>query len=91
MVSTKGRALLLSILLVFSTGLTAALGGWLLGHPLKPITIEKTVTVEKLIPCPPAKTGAASTHGKQSPAISGTGTVTYGSQPVQPPPPKQKE
>jgi len=82
MVATKGRALLLATLLVIGTASTTALGGWLLGHPLKPITVEKTVTVEKLVPCPPAKTGAASTHGAQSPANSGSGNATtYGSPP----------
>jgi len=93
LVSTKRRAIFLATMLVVGTASTAALGGWLLGHPLKPVTVEKTVTVEKLVPCPPAKTGAATTRGAQSPANSGSGnTTTYGSQPAQlQPPPKQKE
>jgi len=84
MVASKGRALFLAILLVVGTALTAALGGWVLGHPLKPI--EKTVYVQTpcaVCPvCPPSKTGAASTKGNQSPASTGSGnTVTYGTPP----------
>jgi hypothetical protein len=89
MVSTKGRSLFLAILLVVGTALTATFGGYLLGHPVKPTIVEKTVTVEKPVPCSPTTTGDASTHGAQSPANSGVqNTTTYGAQPAPPDKPK---
>jgi hypothetical protein len=64
---------------------------WLHDNPLTPTIIEKTVTVEKTVPCPPATTGAATTRGAQSPANSSSGnTTTYGPSPVQPPPTSHK-
>lgn len=46
-------------------------------NPLKPEV--KTITIEKTLPCPPSKSGAATTRGQQSPAITGSNNpVTYG-------------
>jgi hypothetical protein len=58
----------------------------LLKYRPAPVVIEKPVIVEKAVPCPPAKSGAATTHGTESPAISGSNNgVSYG----QPAPKKQ--
>jgi hypothetical protein len=84
-VSTKGRALFLAVLLVIGTALTAALGGWLLGHPLKPV--EKAVYVDKPCPacpvCPANKTGSATARaGQGGTAIGHSGNGdTYTVQP----------
>lgn len=69
MVSTKGRAILVTVLLVISV----AFGGFL-SHWLWTFT-----------PTPAVVTGAATTRGAQSPANSGSGnTTTYGSLPTPP-------
>lgn len=92
---SKTRALILSLGLVFSTIAAGFVTGWLWRFKPAPTIIEKPVTVEKIIPCPPAKTGPATTRGAQSPANSGSGnTTTYGVAPppqTQQLPPKQKE
>ena len=65
------------------TRVTVAVGVALLMYHPQPNTV--TVTVEKTVtlPCPPAKSGSASTKGQQSPAISGSGNpVTYGQPPA---------
>lgn len=68
-----------AFLLLAGTFFTIGLGFWLWNHPLKPSIIEKTITVEKTLPCPPTKTGNATTHGLQSPANSGSNnSTTYG-------------
>jgi hypothetical protein len=91
MASSKTLAGWFAFSLVIGAVGTAIIGTALLMYHPKPVTVEKPVIVEKIIPCPPAETGAASTHGAQSPANSGSGnTTTYGSQPAQPPPPSNK-
>jgi hypothetical protein len=80
-VGRRNTGIHLAIAAVLIMGAVGAgiLGGYLSGHPIKPYVVEKTVTVEKLVPCPPAKTGSASTKGQQSPATSGNqNSVTYG-------------
>jgi hypothetical protein len=65
---------------------SAIIGTALLMYHPQPVTVEKTVTVEKPILCPPSQTGAATSKGTNSPATSGTGnTITYGTLP----PPKK--
>ena len=58
-------------LLLVSTIFTIGLGFWIWYHPLKPVTIERTITVEKPIPCPATKTGPAT-------ARSGPGGTAIG-------------
>jgi hypothetical protein len=66
--------------------LTAVVGTVILMYHPQPQTVVKTVTVEKTVPCPPTKSGAATTRGAQAPAITGNGNpVSYG----QSLPPKQ--
>ena len=86
MLSSKGKAWTVTILLILSVFLAGWVSHWVWNFNPEPIVVEKTVTVEKPVPCPPSKTGAATTKGRQSPAISGTGTVTYGSSPAAQPP-----
>lgn len=88
-ISTKGRVLAVAILATIGTVVTAVIGTALFMYHPKPEVVEKTVIVEKVVPCPPATTGAASTHGAQSPAISGSGN-TVGPTPAQPPPQKKQ-
>ncbi|SRR6266446_5278827 len=74
-----------TIILAAAALTMAGFAVWLHDHPLTPTIIEKTVTVEKTVPCPPATTGAATTSGAQSPANSSSGNTTnYGPPPVQP-------
>jgi hypothetical protein len=75
---------LFTVILAAAALTMAGLAVWLHDHPLTPTIIEKTVTVEKSVPCPPSNTGAANTSGAQSPANSSSGNTTiYGSPPVQ--------
>jgi hypothetical protein len=94
--SKKRRTWILAGFLFLSTLTCIVFGSWILfADPFRPIIKEKTVNVEKLVPCPvppPTKSGAATTRGAQSPAITGSGNpVTYG-QPVggQPASPKKE-
>jgi hypothetical protein len=81
-----------TILLPLACIATAYVAFWLFYFSPAPVTIEKPVIVEKSIPCPPAETGAASTHGAQSPANSGSGnTTSYGTPPPKPDPKEQKK
>lgn len=77
--------LAISVLLFIGTVVTIAFAAWMFfAKPLRPKiqTAEKTVYVDKYLPCPPEKTGNATTHGAQAPASSGNGnTVNYGQQP----------
>jgi hypothetical protein len=66
----------LAIILTIGSAAAVGFGVWLIDHPLKPI--EKTVYVEKVVPCPvppPAKSGNATTRGANSPAVSGSGNT----------------
>jgi hypothetical protein len=84
MASTKGRALALAILLSASTAVGGFLCHWIWTFNPPPTLIEKAT--DKPIPCVPSQSGAASTKGQQSPAMSGSGnSVNYGQTP---PPPK---
>lgn len=77
---------LFTIILAAAALAMAGFTVWLYDHAIKPVTVEKIVIVEKLVPCPPANTGAATTRGSQSPAISGSGnTTTFGATQAQPP------
>lgn len=74
----RGR-LWFAILPVAGVILTAVIGTALVMYHPKPVTVEVPVTIEKIVPCPPAKTGPATTRGEQSPANSGNGNpTTYG-------------
>ena len=77
----KFNSLALSVM-VIGTAVTVAFATWMLiAKPLRPKiqTVEKTVYVDKYLPCPPEKTGNARTGGAQSPATTGSGNVvTYG-------------
>jgi hypothetical protein len=80
--TTSKHSLLLAILLVVGTAGTAGTAIWLHDHPRivwKTVVVEKPVTVEKLLPCPPSKSGSATTRGPQSPANTGSNNTTnYG-------------
>jgi hypothetical protein len=79
---SRAKQIGFAILLVSGTATAACFGGWLWAHPLKPVVLEKTVVVEKQVPCPPTKSGNASTRGASSPAISGSGNgLNIGVQP----------
>lgn len=86
MPSRPPAPLLLSVILFAGTLACIVFGCWIFfTNPFKPTVVEKTVIVEKTPACPPAKSGAATTRGQQSPAVTGSGnTVTVG-QPTQPP------
>jgi low temperature requirement protein LtrA len=76
---------LFTVILAAAALTMAGFAVWLHDHPLRPTIIEKTVTVEKTVPCPPSNTDAATTSGAQSPANSSSGNTTiYGPPPVQP-------
>lgn len=81
-VLTKFNPLPVSIILFIGMALTIAFGTWMvIAKPLRPKiqTVEKTVYVDRLIPCPPTESGNATTHGAQSPANSGSNNPTnYG-------------
>jgi hypothetical protein len=84
--------LTVSVLLLIGTAATIAFGTWMLvAKPLRPRTqtVEKTVYVEKSIPCPPSRTGNATSRGAESPANSGSNNPTsYQGSPA--PPEKSK-
>ena len=92
--SGKGRHTLLAFLPLIGTIVTIGFGFWLIYHPIRPVTIEKPVIVEKSVPCPtlpPTKSGNAKTGAANSPAITGSGNaVTYGPPPTNQPPNKKK-
>jgi len=76
----------LAFLLVAGTASAVGLGVWIRDHPPQPRVVTVVKTVEKAVPCPPTKSGPATTKGTQSPAISGSGNgVNYGTTP----PPKK--
>lgn len=84
---------LLAAIVIYIIGLcgVVALGVALLMYHPQPKIIEKPVTVEKLIPCPPAKTGTASARS----GAGGVSTAHSGSNdtiqvPQSSTPPKQK-
>lgn len=74
--------LLVSIVLFIGMAATIVFGTWMaIAKPLRPKIqiVEKKVYVGVPIPCPPSRTGPASTHGHKSPANSGSNnTTTYG-------------
>jgi hypothetical protein len=83
---SKGKALFLCVSLSISTIAVGFAAGWLWTYKPTPAVVEKIVTVDKPIPCPPAQTGDASTRAAQSPANTGSqNTTTYGT-----PPPEKK-
>jgi hypothetical protein len=91
MFSSK-RTWLLAGLLFLGMASCIGFGSWMLfADPFRPVTIEKIVTVEKTVPCPPAKTGAATSKGANSPANSGSGNnITYGLPPASSQAPKKE-
>jgi hypothetical protein len=89
----KFNPLTVSIVLFVGTAVTTiAFGIWMfVAKPLGPRiqTVEKTVYVDRSIPCPPSRTGNATSRGAQSPANSGSNNPTnYQSSPA--PPEKSK-
>ncbi len=74
--------LAISVTLFVGAAVTISFAAWMFfDKPLRPKiqTVEKTVYVDKYLPCPPEKTGNARTGGAQSPATTGSGNVvTYG-------------
>lgn len=86
--STRPHHTFTAFLLLASTFITIFLGFWVWFHPLKSTVIEKTITVEKALPCPAIKTGSATAHsgsGSTSIAHSGNGD-DYNIQPSAKPP-----
>src|SRR5258707_2760028 len=57
---------LFAVILVFAALSMGGFAFWLYEHPPKPTVIEKLVPVEKIIPCPPTKTGPATGKGANS-------------------------
>jgi hypothetical protein len=75
----RHRASVIAAALVLGAVLAGVLGVWTWDHPPISKTVIETKVVETPVPCPPGKSGAASTKGTQSPAISGSGnSVDYG-------------
>ena len=72
-------SVILACLLVIGTVATACTFVWLHDHPN---VVEKTVYVDRHIPCPPAeqKTDHASTRGNGSPVVTGNGNRFDGGQ-----------
>ena len=59
--------------------LLVAIGVFLWTYQPTPRVVEKVVEKQVTMPCPATKSGAATTKGAQSPAITGTDNpVTYG-------------
>jgi hypothetical protein len=87
--STNFHLLIAAFLVIGAVG-SGVLGGYLSGHPIKPLV--QTITVEKPVPVPcptppPTKSGPATTRGTYSPAVTGSGNpITYGAQPANPAP-----
>jgi hypothetical protein len=77
--ATRERTIATLLFAALAVLMSIGLGMWMLLHPLKPTIIVKEIA----IPCPPSRTGAAITHGSESPATSGNGdSVTYGGPPA---------
>jgi len=82
----KSSPLFLSIVLFLGTAVTIGVGTWMFAaKPLRPKinTVEKTVYVDRPIPCPAIKTGTASAKGTGAIAHSGNGD-TYTINPQNP-------
>jgi hypothetical protein len=88
MTSSK-RTLFLAGLLFLGMVACIVFGCWILfADPFRPVTVERTVTVEKFMPCPATSTGPArakSGANGTSAAHSGNGD-TYTIQPASKPP-----
>jgi len=80
---SKRSNIFLSFLLAIGAVISLGVGIWLIVRP--PIPIEKTVTVEKSVPCPPSKSGTAISRGANSPANSGSNNTTTIEVPAQTP------
>jgi hypothetical protein len=77
---SRGGRIIFAFLLICGIALAVWLGTWIRYHPPTPKIVIHTVTVPQ--PCPPSKSGPATTKGTQSPAQSGSGnSVNYGTQP----------
>src|SRR5579862_8307725 len=83
--SSKGKALALSMMLPALCVVLGVVTHWLWTYQpptSPPVVIEKPAP----IPCPPSQTGNATTHGKDSAAVSGNGNTTnVGTTPAAPP------
>lgn len=75
-----------TIVMIIGAVITLTSAVWMIWRqPLRIQTVEKTVYVDKYLPCPPTKSGTAITHGAQAPANSGSNnTTTYGGTPPNP-------
>lgn len=73
------RGALLIGLLILSAIWNGILCYRLMTYPVR--VVEKPVTVEKLIPCPTQKHGAAKTDGSDSPTITGDNNIVNYAQP----------
>ena len=73
----RKKAVITLSLLIAGTFCAIGLGYWNRSHPPQPEVITKIV--DRPVPCPPSKTGPATTHDSESPAISGSqNSVNYG-------------
>jgi len=83
-ISTK-REVLRPLLWIAAPVIAAAIGGFLLAHhPAPKANQTASQIIEKAAPCSPSQSGAATTKGTQSPAITGSNNgVNYGQQPPQ--------
>jgi len=78
MLSSKGKAWTVSIMLVVSFGVSVWVTQWLWNF--KPSAVPAPCPTCPV--CQPTKSGAATTKGTQSPAITGSGNpVNYGTPP----------
>ncbi len=90
MPSTKQTALILSAFTIAGFGVAVAVGTALLLHPPKPDVIEKTIAVEKPVPCPATKTGPATAKsGKGGTSVAHSGNGDTFNPPSAPNPAKQ--
>ena len=80
---SKGSAVTWALIFAVACFAAAYSGFWFFNYKPVPIVIEKPVTVGKAVPCSPAQTGAATSKGTKSPAMSGSGnSVNYGTPPA---------
>jgi len=79
--TSKGKALVLAILLVVGAVTSGSLGVWIYTHPAP--TIKCPVCAQPLSPQPcQQKTGNARTKGNNSPAVTGNGNTVSAGEPT---------
>jgi hypothetical protein len=75
----KPNSLLIAIFLLIGAFITIGFGTWMfVSKPLRPTEkiVDRPVVTKEYVPCPPTKSGNATTKGNGSPAISGSNNTT---------------